>query len=191
MWGSAPHRRRQSSAAGSFLIAPLLLVPCPTAEPPAPHSPRVGRRPARGLAPPSGGGAHAPRGLKARTPHGRRGAARRDSVCGDAALFARFVLSGVSGAGFRFTAGSALGFVATASGRLGNTWTHRFERVTLLRAAGADGKADFIHVAGGGDGLHMADAGAVLPRHGASLRALARAGHAAECPTAAVAASSV
>lgn len=36
----------------------------------------------------------------------------------------------------------------------------------------------------------MADAGAVLPRHGASLRALARAGHAAECPTVAVAASS-
>ena len=36
----------------------------------------------------------------------------------------------------------------------------------------------------------MADAGAVLPWHGASLRALARAGHAAECPTAAVAASS-
>ena len=55
VWGSAPHRRRKSSAAGSFLIAPLLLVPCPTAEPPAPHSPRVGRRPARGLAPPSGG----------------------------------------------------------------------------------------------------------------------------------------
>ena len=55
VWGSAPHRHRHSSAAGLFLMAPLLLVPYPTAEPPAPHSPRVGRRPARGLAPPSGG----------------------------------------------------------------------------------------------------------------------------------------
>ena len=100
VWGSAPHRRRHSSAAGSFLIAPLLLVPCPTAEPPAPHSPRVGRRPARGLAPPSGGGAHAPRGLKARTPHGRRGAARRDSVCGDAALLPVLCFQGFPGPAF-------------------------------------------------------------------------------------------
>ena len=68
VWGSAPHRHRHSSAAGLFLMAPLLLVPYPTAEPPAPHSPRVGRRPRL-----RAGCAHAPRGLKARTPHGRRG----------------------------------------------------------------------------------------------------------------------
>lgn len=117
VWGSAPHRRRKSSAAGSFLIAPLLLVPCPTAEPPAPHSPRVGRRPARGLAPPSGG--VRPRAARPKGPHAARaaGVPRGDSVCGDAALFARSVLSGVLEPAFV----SALGFGATVFGRLGNT----------------------------------------------------------------------
>ena len=45
------------------------------------------------------------------------GVPRGDSVCGDAALFARSVLSGVLEPAFV----SALGFGATVFGRLGNT----------------------------------------------------------------------